>query len=140
MKKLSLICLSFFLSISFVHALDKKWLESHLRKNFSIDMRTPITIGDFIPSPFGNLSVATVTIGTNNFPIYLTQDEKNYFWGSVYDLTVDPDKEREKKISLKNVHFKGSPNAKVTVVEFSDMQCPYCQKAHEMISTDLFKN
>ena len=34
------------------------------------------------------------------------------------------------KISLKNNPIIGSPNAPITIIEFSDFQCPFCAKFH----------
>ena len=34
------------------------------------------------------------------------------------------------KISLKNNPVIGSPNAPITIIEFSDFQCPFCAKFH----------
>jgi len=31
----------------------------------------------------------------------------------------------------KEAFIKGNPNAKITVIEYSDFQCPYCKKFHE---------
>jgi protein-disulfide isomerase len=33
------------------------------------------------------------------------------------------------KIDLSTAHIKGSPTAKVMIVEYSDFQCPYCSRA-----------
>jgi protein-disulfide isomerase len=32
------------------------------------------------------------------------------------------------EVDLENVHFKGSKNAPVMLIEFADYECPYCQK------------
>ncbi|MCX6785810.1 MAG: DsbA family protein [Candidatus Komeilibacteria bacterium] len=37
------------------------------------------------------------------------------------------------KAITKDDHLQGSLNAKVMMVEFSDLQCPYCSKAHETL-------
>lgn len=42
--------------------------------------------------------------------------------------------ENLKKLNLKDQPAKGPKNAKVTVVEFSDFQCPYCARAHDTLA------
>jgi len=51
-----------------------------------------LTVGDPAPSQFGDFWLFTVEIGPQKQLVYLTKDEKYYFWGSVFDLTLDPDK------------------------------------------------
>jgi protein-disulfide isomerase len=34
-------------------------------------------------------------------------------------------------VDLKNDHIFGDPNAKVIILEYSDIECPYCKKFHE---------
>ena len=43
------------------------------------------------------------------------------------------------KVSYDSARVKGDPNASVTIVEFSDFQCPFCQKADLTVSQLLRK-
>ena len=121
-------------------ALDKTALETNIRKALNLDMRMPISAGDVKPSPIEGLNEVQVTIQGNPYPVYITKDEKKYIWGQMFDLTVDPDTERMRQIDLKNVHYRGSANAPVTIVEYSDLQCPHCRDAHQIMKTQLFKS
>lgn len=53
--------------------------------------------------------------------------------GRMYDLNEDPYEKNWKKISLSNVPTTGAPEAKVTIVEYSDFQCPFCSQAHQTV-------
>ncbi|EKE06940.1 MAG: DsbA oxidoreductase [uncultured bacterium] len=36
-----------------------------------------------------------------------------------------------KDVDLKNDHIRGNKDAKITIVEFSDTECPFCKRFHE---------
>lgn len=40
----------------------------------------------------------------------------------------------------KNVQVLGNPNAKLTIVEFADFQCPFCGKFHKEVFPSIKKN
>ncbi len=141
MRKLTLFVLSTLLMVaprSF--AFDKEVLKTHLRKAFNIDSSVPITIGDPKPSQFEVFQSVPVTFGQQQQTILLSKDDRYYIVGNVMDTTVDPDKDRMSKINLTKAPSKGSSKAPVTIVEFSDLQCPNCVKAHEVIDAKLFND
>jgi protein-disulfide isomerase len=58
--------------------------------------------------------------------------------GKTFDMSVDPYKKNLEKISMNNVPTTGAADAKVTIVEYSDFQCPYCSQAYVTVK-DLLK-
>jgi len=44
------------------------------------------------------------------------------------------------QVSLDDVPVKGDPNAPITIIEFSDFQCPFCKKFHATTLPLLEKN
>ena len=138
MKKAVLLLL---LAAAPAYALDKAKLAQHLRENLSLDSRTEIVVqGDPVPSGISDLKKVTVLVAGAPYDVLLTKDEKKYIWGLVADLSVSPDAQREKIITLETGHSQGSVNAPVTLVEYSDLECSFCKKAHEIISAQLYKS
>jgi len=87
----------------------------------------------------GNLE-ASLGQQTQNVAFYVSKDGKYLFRGDAVDLTVDPLKQVMSKISLDNQPSRGPANAKVTIVEYSDFQCPYCARVYTTIENDVLKN
>jgi protein-disulfide isomerase len=72
--------------------------------------------------------------GRQTVPVFISGNGKFLVLGTeIYDTTVDPQKEIMEKISLKDVPTKGTDNAKVVIVEYSDFQCPFCKRGKDML-------
>ena len=67
----------------------------------------------------------------------MSPDGKYAVFAATEDVTADPSKAIMDKISLKGEPFKGPANAKVTIVEYSDFQCPFCSKGYNTIEKQV---
>jgi protein-disulfide isomerase len=65
--------------------------------------------------------------------VYVTRDGKYMFRGELSDLSKDPLAEARAKLQTKNAPALGDPNAPVTLVEFSDFECPVCRALHDVL-------
>jgi protein-disulfide isomerase len=64
-------------------------------------------------------------------PFYVSNDGHYLFRSDAIDLTIDPFQAVMQKIKLDGAPSRGPADAKVTIVEFSDFECPYCGQAWE---------
>jgi protein-disulfide isomerase len=76
-----------------------------------------------------------VKIGDNQQAgkVYVTKDGKFMFRGELSDLSKDPLAENRALIDTKNSPSLGPDNAPVTMVEFSDFECPVCRSLHDAL-------
>src|SRR6185369_7054344 len=68
---------------------------------------------------------------------FITKDGRYLFRGEAIDLTVDPFVAVMNQISMKDQPARGPADAKVTVVEYSDFQCPFCGKAYDTFEKEV---
>src|SRR4030095_5842073 len=65
---------------------------------------------------------------------YVSDDGRYLFRGEAVDLTLDPFMALMQKMQLD----RARSDAKVTVVEYSDFQCPYCGRAWEIFEKEVY--
>lgn len=70
--------------------------------------------------------------------VHVSSDGKYFFIGEPRDLKVDPDAATMAKIQVKGALGRGGPeDAPVVLVEYSDIQCPFCRNAHMALEEKL---
>ena len=84
----------------------------------------------------GNLQ-ASLGQQTQDVAFYVSREGKYLFRGDAIDLSVDPLKQVMDKIALDGQPTRGPKDAKVTIVEYSDFQCPFCARVYTTLETVL---
>jgi protein-disulfide isomerase len=89
--------------------------------------------------PGWNKGTLDVDAGGNkqSIPFLVSPDGRYFISGEVTDLTVDPLQATMKKIDLAGRPSRGPADAKVTIVEFSDFQCPFCSRGYQILEEQV---
>jgi protein-disulfide isomerase len=115
----------------------QKSVEAYLRNLYAFGADT--TVKAEPPKEFGAEGLlevdVEVKVGENQQTgkVYVTKDGKYMFRGEVSDLSKDPNAENRAKLQLKDAPSLGDPKAAVTLVEFSDFECPVCRSLHDAL-------
>jgi protein-disulfide isomerase len=109
-------------------------VNSFLFQMFGYDATITWKVGDIRPSEIPGLAEVTITVnnaqGSNQNRLLISSDGKHAITGEVLPFGAKPfDDARAKLEKGVNGPARGPEKAVVTIVEFSDMQCPHCAKA-----------
>jgi protein-disulfide isomerase len=116
-------------------------VQRQVRAYFNIPPDVDIKLGPLTPSEFPNYDDMTMTLShggkSQSVDFVLSKDGKSLIRLTKMDLTRDPYAETMKKIDVAGRPVRGNPDAKVTVVNYDDFECPYCAHMHSTLMSDI---
>jgi protein-disulfide isomerase len=121
----------------------QKQIESYLRNMYAFGSDVQVTVSAPKESQLAGLLETEVAVkigdNTENAKFYVSKDGKYLVRGEIADLTRDPLADNRSKIDMKNSPAMGNANPTVTLVEYSDFECPVCRNLHAVLREMLPK-
>jgi len=115
----------------------QKNIETYLRHLYAFGPDVLLVVGPPKETAVEGLLETTIdlTIADNKQAVkfYVSKDGKFLFRGEMSDLTKDPLAESRAQIQMKDAPSLGEPTAAVTLVEYSDFECPVCRSLHDVL-------
>lgn len=119
----------------------QKNIESYLRNLYAFGPDVKLLVGPLKESPVEGMLETNidVTIGENkeNAKFYVSKDGRFLFRGELSDMTKDPLAENLAQIRITDAPALGDSKAPVTIVEYSDFECPVCRNLHDALRNIL---
>ena len=115
----------------------QKNIEAYLRNLYAFGPDVLLVVGPPKESPVAGLLETNIdlTIADNKEAVkfYVSKDGKFLFRGELSDMTKDPLAENRAQIQMNDAPSMGDGNAAVTLVEYSDFECPVCRNLHDAL-------
>ena len=115
----------------------QKNIEAYLRHLYAFGPDVMLVVGTPKATAVEGLLETTIdlTIANNKEAVkfYVSKDGKFLFRGEMSDMTKDPLAESRAQIQMKDAPSLGDPKAAVTLVEYSDFECPVCRSLHDVL-------
>ena len=112
-------------------------VEAYLRVLFAWGPDYQIKLGPATQAQIPDLYKIPVQVTHQGQPdngtVYVTKDGRYMFRGEIRDLAADPFAANRAKLNLSGSPSIEPADAKVTVVEFSDFECPHCQEMYSIL-------
>lgn len=114
---------------------------SYVRERFNIPASVKITMTDLRASAYPDFLETTMTLEDGkekrSQPLFVSKNMHYLIEGSIFNLGGDPREDIVRLISLQDQPAQGPASAPVTLVEYSDLQCPVCAQMQEKLENDI---
>jgi protein-disulfide isomerase len=119
----------------------QKTIEAYLRHLYAFGPDVQIAVSAPKDTAIPGLLETTIDVkigeNTENAKFYVSKDGKYLVRGELSELARDPLAENRALIQTKDAPSLGDPKAPVTMVEFSDFECPVCRGLHDALRNML---
>jgi protein-disulfide isomerase len=110
-----------------------------VRSQFSIPPEVSVTLGQRTASQIAGYDTLPITLSHGStkkvIDFLISTDSKKLARLETFDLAKDP----VFNIDVAGRPIRGNPDAKVTVINFDDLECPYCARMHTSLFPDTFE-
>jgi protein-disulfide isomerase len=116
-------------------------VEHSVRAQYDLPSEVGISVGPIRPSDLAGYDSITLTLNgrgkEQKLDFLLSKDDKTLARMTKIDLTKDVYADRVSKMDLQGRPVRGNPDAKVTIVNYDDYQCPFCSRMHSTLTQDI---
>jgi protein-disulfide isomerase len=111
-------------------------IEVMVRSQFNVPQDYTVTIGERKPSKIGGYDSLPITLARGEkktvVDFMISTDGKTLARLETFDLATNP----ALSIDVAGRPIRGNPAAKVTVINFDDLECPFCARLHQSLFPD----
>ena len=119
-------------------ALNRR-IEQKVRTTFSLPSELGVTIGKREPSEIPGYDKVSVTLSrasrSTTHDFLVSKDNKTLIEWQKLDISKDP----MQAIDVNGRPQRGNKDAKVTIVNYDDFECPFCSRMHQTLFPDVMK-
>ena len=107
-------------------------VEQYLRNLYAWGPQFEVKVGPSKPSPIPDLIEVPVTVSmggqSDTAVVYVSKSGNYMLRGELTDMSVDPFADTRAKLQVGSSPSMGPEDAKITLFEFADFECPSCRQ------------